>query len=69
MNEYRDCVNPDVLLIVAGMIVTRSSVVSPDDKRGLNIAGFDTHAPLLINRFILGFDAVNGAEAPSEEEK
>jgi len=67
MNDYRRSVNPEACLIVAGMTATHYSVVAPDDVRGLNIAGFDTHAPALISDFIRGFDA--DAESFSDEEE
>lgn len=43
------------------------SVADPDDPRSLNIAGFDTHAPLIIRDFAAGGFPQQQAETTEEE--
>jgi len=68
MNDYRRKVNPEAKLIVAGMTATHYSVVAPDDEQGLNVSGFDTHAPGVIANFIRGFNAPDAEPSTEEEE-
>ena len=80
LEEYRREMGIDAKLIVVGMTSNCLTIADPKDLNTLNLAGFDTATPRLINDFILGFrggsaggsapprrDAIGGAAEPAED--
>jgi len=54
LREYRNRYVPDARSIVVGTTSTPFTVNNPDDKFGLDVAGFDSAVPALIADFIRG---------------
>jgi 60 kDa SS-A/Ro ribonucleoprotein len=55
LKEYRRVMNkPNAKLIVVGMTSTGFSIADPSDKGMLDVVGFDTAVPEVINAFIRG---------------
>lgn len=54
LNKYRRETGIPAKLIVIGMTATNISIADPKDAGMMNIAGFDTAAPNIINDFIRG---------------
>jgi len=54
LREYRQRSGIDAKLIVVGMTATRFSIADPRDPGMLDIAGFDSAVPTLINDFASG---------------
>lgn len=52
--SYREHVGHDVKLIGVAMTATDYSIVDPKDSSGLNVSGFDSSVPTLVNDFIAG---------------
>ena len=76
LEEYRRVMGIDAKLIVVGMTSNCLTIADPKDLNTLNLAGFDTATPRIINDFILGFrggsapprrDASGGAAEPAED--
>jgi hypothetical protein len=81
LEEYRRVMGIDAKLIVVGMTSNCLTIADPKDLNTLNLAGFDTATPRLINDFISGGllggsaggsapprrDASGGAAEPAEE--
>lgn len=67
LERYRDAVGVNAALIIAATTAARYSVADPNDPRSLNIAGFDTHAPLIIRDFAAGGFPQQQAETTEEE--
>ena len=79
LEEYRRATGIDAKLIVVGMTSNCLSIADPKDLNTLNLAGFDTATPRIINDFIGGFrpptavatlnqgGAEGGAEGGEEE--
>jgi 60 kDa SS-A/Ro ribonucleoprotein len=55
LEEYRRATGIDAKLIVVGMTSNCLSIADPKDLNTLNLAGFDTATPRIINDFIGGF--------------
>jgi hypothetical protein len=62
LEEYRAATGIDAKLIVVGMTSNCLTIADPKDLNTLNLAGFDTATPRLINDFIGGGSA--GGSAP-----
>jgi hypothetical protein len=81
LEEYRRTMGIDAKLIVVGMTSNCLTIADPTDLNTLNLAGFDTATPRLINDFISGGllpppaptpaqgDTQPGAEAESEADE
>jgi hypothetical protein len=54
LEEYRRATGIDAKLIVVGMTSNCLTIADPKDLNTLNLAGFDTATPRLINDFISG---------------
>lgn len=55
LEQYRKKMNkPNAKLIVVGMTATSFSIANPDDKGMLDVVGFDTAAPEVMNMFMKG---------------
>ena len=54
LEEYRRATGIDAKLIVVGMTSNCLSIADPKDLNTLNLAGFDTATPRIINDFIGG---------------
>lgn len=55
LEQYRKKMNkPNAKLIVVGMTATGFSIANPDDKGMLDVVGFDTAAPEVMNMFMKG---------------
>jgi hypothetical protein len=54
LEEYRRATGIDAKLIVVGMTSNCLSIADPKDLNTLNLAGFDTATPRIINDFISG---------------
>jgi hypothetical protein len=54
LEEYRRTMGIDAKLIVVGMTSNCLTIADPKDVNTLNLAGFDTATPRLINDFIAG---------------
>jgi hypothetical protein len=54
LEEYRRTMGIDAKLIVVGMTSNCLTIADPKDLNTLNLAGFDTATPRLINDFIAG---------------
>ena len=68
LEEYRRTMGIDAKLIVVGMTSNCLTIADPKDLNTLNLAGFDTATPRLINDFIAGglqnpLPPNNGAQA------
>jgi hypothetical protein len=55
LEEYRRATGIDAKLIVVGMTSNCLTIADPKDLNTLNLAGFDTATPRIINDFIGGF--------------
>jgi 60 kDa SS-A/Ro ribonucleoprotein len=54
LREYRQMINPEAKLVVAGMVSSGFSIADPQDSGMLDVVGFDTAAPELIAGFASG---------------
>lgn len=54
LEQYRTATGIDAKLIVVGMTSNCLTIAEPKDLNTLNLAGFDTATPRLINDFISG---------------
>jgi 60 kDa SS-A/Ro ribonucleoprotein len=54
LEQYRAATGIDAKLIVVGMTSNCLTIADPKDLNTLNLAGFDTATPRLINDFISG---------------
>jgi 60 kDa SS-A/Ro ribonucleoprotein len=54
LEEYRRVMGIDAKLIVVGMTSNCLTIADPKDLNTLNLAGFDTATPRIINDFIAG---------------
>ena len=52
LNNYRKHTKRDAKLVVAGMTATKFSIADPNDAGMMDIVGFDSAMPALINDFI-----------------
>jgi len=76
LEQYRTTMGIDAKLIVVGMTSNCLTIADPKDLNTLNLAGFDTATPRLINDFINGglapqpqsTAATAAAESPEEDE-
>jgi 60 kDa SS-A/Ro ribonucleoprotein len=74
LEQYRAATGIDAKLIVVGMTSNCLTIADPKDMNTLNLAGFDTATPRLINDFIAGGsapprrDAIGGAQCGDEDE-
>ena len=74
LEQYRAATGIDAKLIVVGMTSNCLTIADPKDLNTLNLAGFDTATPRLINDFIAGGsapprrDAIGGAQGGDEDE-
>jgi 60 kDa SS-A/Ro ribonucleoprotein len=62
LEQYRAATGIDAKLIVVGMTSNCLTIADPKDLNTLNLAGFDTATPRLINDFMGGGSA--GGSAP-----
>lgn len=51
LEEYRQAMSIDACLVVMGMTSTGFSIANPDDKRTLDVVGFDTDTPQVLSQF------------------
>jgi len=51
LKQYRDKTGINAKEIVIGMTATEFTIAGPDDPNALDVAGFDTSTPLIINEF------------------
>jgi 60 kDa SS-A/Ro ribonucleoprotein len=74
LEEYRQATGIDAKLIIVGMTSNCLTIADPKDMNTLNLAGFDTATPRLINDFISGGlapqrrSAQGGAQGGDEDE-
>jgi 60 kDa SS-A/Ro ribonucleoprotein len=77
LEQYRAATGIDAKLIVVGMTSNCLTIADPKDLNTLNLAGFDTATPRLINDFIGGSaggsapqrrGAIGGAQGGDEDE-
>jgi 60 kDa SS-A/Ro ribonucleoprotein len=54
LKEYRKKVNPEAKMIVVGMTATNFSIADSNDSGMLDVVGFDTAAPQVMQGFIKG---------------
>jgi 60 kDa SS-A/Ro ribonucleoprotein len=54
LEEYRRKINPNARMINVQMEATHVTNNAPDDRRALEVAGFDTSVPEIIRSFIAG---------------
>ena len=54
LEEYRRATGIDAKLIVVGMTSNCLTIADPKDLNTLNLSGFDTATPRMINDFISG---------------
>ena len=54
LKNYRKKTGIDAKLVVVGMVANNVSIADPNDKGMLDVVGFDTSAPELINMFSRG---------------
>lgn len=54
LNKYRDAMGIPATLVVVGMISNSHTIADPDDRGMLDVVGFDTAAPNIINAFARG---------------
>ena len=70
LEEYRRATGIDAKLIVVGMTSNCLTIADPKDLNTLNLAGFDTATPRIINDFIGGglipSTAVGGANTGAQ---
>lgn len=53
LRQYRQAQNrPNAACVVVGMTATEFSIASPDDRRMLDVVGFDTATPEAISQFL-----------------
>lgn len=62
LRKYKEQMGIDAKLIVVGMTATDFSIADPDDPNMLDVAGFDSNVPTLINDFIGGGNSNNSNE-------
>jgi len=56
VKKYRQMFhNPNTQLAVVSMTATRCSIADPNDVNMLDIVGFDTNVPVILNTFISGY--------------
>jgi 60 kDa SS-A/Ro ribonucleoprotein len=65
LEEYRRGMGIDAKLIVVGMTSNCLTIADPNDLNTLNLAGFDTATPRIINDFIAGTLLPTPAPKPS----
>ena len=65
LEQYRAATGIDAKLIVVGMTSNCLTIADPKDLNTLNLAGFDTATPRLINDFISGGILPAPAAAPA----
>lgn len=51
LREYRDWSGIDARLVVIGMTATDFTIADPTDPGMLDVAGFDSAVPMLLNNF------------------
>ena len=49
---YREKVGHPVISVVIGMTATNFTVNAPDDPHGLDVCGFDSSVPSIIQEFV-----------------
>lgn len=54
LKDYRKKVNPEAKMIVVGMTATGFTIADPKDSGMLDVVGFDTAAPQVMQEFIKG---------------
>ena len=54
LEKYRQKMGRDAKLIVYGMTSTGFTIADPSDKNSLDVVGFDSAVPQVVNQFILG---------------
>ena len=54
LRTYRERFNPNARMIVVAMTGTGNSVCDPNDPLSLEVSGFDSAVPQLINDFASG---------------
>jgi 60 kDa SS-A/Ro ribonucleoprotein len=54
LENYRNKMKLDTKLIVVGLASNEFSIADPNDKNMLDVCGFDSSTPLVINEFIKG---------------
>lgn len=54
LKQYRDTMGIDAKVVVVGMTATDFSIADPNDSGMLDVVGFDTAVPSLINQFSRG---------------
>lgn len=54
LQSYRKQTNPQAKQIVVGMVATDMTIADPDDLLSLDVVGFDTATPNIMNGFIRG---------------
>lgn len=54
LRRYRDEVNASAKLIAVGVAATNYTVADPSDAGQLDVSGFDSSVPTLINDFVRG---------------
>lgn len=54
LRAYRANVNPNAKLAVVAMCANGFSLNSPEDKGSMDLVGFDTHTPMLLDAFARG---------------
>lgn len=54
LRQYRDKMGIDAKLIVVGMVANQFSIADPNDKRMLDVVGFDIAAPNVMSDFARG---------------
>lgn len=54
LQNYRNKMKLDTKLIVVGLASNEFSIADPNDKNMLDVCGFDSSTPLVINEFIKG---------------
>lgn len=53
LEEYRRTYSPDCKVITVQMTSTDVTINDPNDRRTLDVAGFDTNVPMLVHDFLL----------------
>ncbi len=54
LRMYREKTGIDARLVVVGMVANNFTIADPSDKGMMDVVGFDTAAPALINAFSRG---------------
>lgn len=70
--QYRARFTPDAALVVVAMTANNVSIADPNDARMLDVVGFDTAAPEIINAFIsdtLGETFARAAAIDADQEE